>query len=187
MSNFSVSIGNKQQRNTNKTVLKVRTVKTGSKQGNSSGENNKLYPYQMDNGVTLELSYEAREKLIQAQNMLRNISASKEKSESQKKAVVDIGKIMTIFRRIANGDIVPWQDEKKLMNYSLEMYQIAKAAAVAAKNEEPEEYDSVDEEKEKGGSQAASKSFSGISATVEIPVASVAPADTSAESGGTEE
>ncbi len=187
MSNFSVSLGNKQQRNTNKTVLKVRTVKTATKQGNSRGENNKLYPYQMDNGVTLELSYDAREKLIQAQDMLYNINMLKENSESQKKATVDIGKIMTIFRRIANGDIVPWQDEKKLMNYSLEMYQIAKAAAIAAKNEDPEEYDSVDEEKEKDGGSAASKSFGGISTTVEIPVASAAPADTSAGSGGIEE
>ena len=37
-----------------------------------------------------------------------------------------MGKIVMVFRRLANGDIVPRTDEKKLMEYDDKMYQMAK-------------------------------------------------------------
>ena len=54
---------------------------------------------------------------------------------------------MTIFRRIANGDIVPASDEQKLMEYNKEMYMAAKNIASMKENDDPKVYDSVDKDK----------------------------------------
>ena len=62
-----------------------------------------------------------------------------------------MAKIMTIFRRIANGDIVPPRDEKKLMEHSMEMYQAAKNLGSMKQSEERKKHKSVDEEEEKSG------------------------------------
>jgi len=55
----------------------------------------------------------------------------------------DMGKIMEVARRLMKGDIVPATDEKKLMEYSMEMYQAAKNMGFMAKQKEREEHDSL--------------------------------------------
>ena len=62
-------------------------------------------------------------------------------------SMVDLGKIMEVARRIMNGGIVPPTDEKKLMEYSMELYQAAKNIGALMKKEK-EEYDSLWEENE---------------------------------------
>lgn len=57
-------------------------------------------------------------------------------------------KIIKIFQRIARGDHVHANDEFKLMEFSKELYQAAKEAAVMAENKKPKDYKSVDEEEE---------------------------------------
>ena len=47
------------------------------------------------------------------------------------------------------GAIVPAKDEKKLMEFSMEMYQAAKNIGAMAKKKEKEEYDSLWDDKEK--------------------------------------
>ena len=55
-----------------------------------------------------------------------NMESSKQQGEAMKEYTEDMGKIMMVFRRLANGDIVPRTDEKKLMEYDDKMYQMAK-------------------------------------------------------------
>lgn len=105
-------------------------------------------------GVALELSEEGKQKYAQSQKLseIQQLQEwakqMKEDNENAAKHTDDIAKIMTIFRRIANGDIVPWKDEKKLMEHSAEMYQAAKNIASMKENEEPKKYKSVDEDEE---------------------------------------
>lgn len=119
-------------------------------------------------GVALELSDAGLQKLAEAQknSEVQNNSKNQQYSQSQmqmfqeqmermrednEKAAEhadDTAKIMTIFRRIANGDIVPPRDEKKLMEHSMEMYQAAKNLGSMKQNEDKKKYKSVDEEDE---------------------------------------
>ena len=58
---------------------------------------------------------------------------------------------MAVARRLMKGAIVPATDERKLMEYSMELYQAAKNMGAMAKQKEKEEYDSLwgeEEEKE---------------------------------------
>ena len=123
-------------------------------------------------GVVLELSEAGLQKLSEAkekreayeQMELQKNSNNQKYSQSQMKMFQeemermresnekaaehadDTSKIMTIFRRIANGDIVPPKDENKLMEYSMEMYQAAKNLGSMKQNEDRKKYKSVDEE-----------------------------------------
>lgn len=95
-------------------------------------------------GVSLEISDESRQKWVDLLNMQMQMENIKEQNENADEMVEDVLKIMEIFHRIANGDIVPPKDEQKLLEYSSEMYHAAKSAAMLAENENPEEYESVD-------------------------------------------
>ena len=50
---------------------------------------------------------------------------------------------MEVARRIMKGGIVPASDEKKLMEYSMELYQSAKSIGAMVRNKDKEEYDSL--------------------------------------------
>ena len=110
--------------------------------------------------ATLELSIKAVEeqksqyqeymdKLMQQWNAVANMEVAKQQGEAMEEGMVDMGKIMEVARRIMKGGIVPPTDEKKLMEYSMELYQAAKNIGALVKKER-EEYDSLwedDEEK----------------------------------------
>ena len=123
----------------NKTRKEDTSVKTNSNDDNS--------------GVTLEISDEAKKKHIDLLNLSKHMADIKEQNEDCKENGNHIGKIFTIFRRIANGDRVPQKDEEKLREYSSELYQAAKTLGSLAKNKKPKEYDSVDEEQEQSDMQ----------------------------------
>lgn len=74
--------------------------------------------------------------------------SSKQQQDASKEYVEDLGKIMEVARRLMKGDIVPPSDEKKLMEYSMEMYQAAKNIGALAKEKEREEHESLWDEKE---------------------------------------
>lgn len=113
-------------------------------------------------GVSLELSEEGYQKLeeqrkktqsdrysqAQLKMFQEQMERMKEDNEKAAEHADDTAKIMTIFRRIANGDIVPPKDENKLMEHSMEMYQAAKNLGSMKQNEERKKYKSVDEEDE---------------------------------------
>ena len=108
--------------------------------------------------ATLELSIKAVEeqksqyqeymdKLMQQWNAVANMEVAKQQGEAMEEGMVDLGKIMEVVRRIMKGGIVPPTDERKLMEYSMELYQTAKNIGALAKKER-EEYDSLWEDEE---------------------------------------
>lgn len=110
--------------------------------------------------VILELSLEALgkkqeeyqgyvEKLNQQWAATANMLAAKQQGEAAKEYVEDLSKIMEVARRLMKGDVVPPTDEKKLMEYSMELYQSAKNIGALAKKEEREEHDSLWEDEKK--------------------------------------
>ena len=60
------------------------------------------------------------------------MAAQKTQDAASEKYWDDQTKAMAVFRSMANGDIVPYTDEKKLMEYSDELYQAAKQAQTMA-------------------------------------------------------
>lgn len=100
-------------------------------------------------GVTIELSEEAQQALSDAREKLFadqeaecirwaaefNSYVAKQQGEVYEDMAEDMAKALTTARRIARGDIVPATDEQKLMEYSDELYQMAKSAAMMHKME----------------------------------------------------
>ena len=78
---------------------------------------------------------------------IANMEASRQQADAAEEYYEDIGKIMEVARRIMKGGIVPPQDEKKLMEYSMELYQAAKNIGSMEQQKKREEYDSLWEEK----------------------------------------
>lgn len=106
--------------------------------------------------ATLELTIQAvddkqneyrdyMEKLLEQWSSTANMISSKQQGEAMEESMADMGKILEVARRIMKGGIVPPSDEKKLMDFSMELYQAAKNMGALAKKRE--EYDSLWEEK----------------------------------------
>jgi len=90
------------------------------------------------------------EKLLEQWSATANMVSSQQQGEAMEEYTEDLGKIMEVARRIMKGAIVPGDDEKKLMEYSMELYQAAKNIGAIARQKEREEYDSLwDDDEEK--------------------------------------
>lgn len=109
--------------------------------------------------ATLELTIQAvdekqdeykdyMEKLLEQWASTANMVTAKQQGEAMEDYVEDLGKIMEVARRLMKGDIVPPTDEKKLMDYSMEMYQAAKNMGMMIKNQEKKEHKSLWEDEE---------------------------------------
>lgn len=57
---------------------------------------------------------------------IANSEVAKQQGDAMEEAAEDMAKCLEIARRISRGDKVPAQDEKKLMDFNMEIYQIAK-------------------------------------------------------------
>ena len=88
------------------------------------------------------------EKLTEQWAMQANALVAKQQGEAMEDYVEDLGKIMEVARRIMKGGIVPAADEKKLMEYSIELYQAAKNMGALARQKNKEKYDSLWEDEE---------------------------------------
>lgn len=99
-----------------------------------------------DEAATLELKYNAvAEKQDEYQNYVNQLMAqwegkfnsvvAKQQGEAAKDYGEEMGKIMTVARRLMHGDQVPMQDEKKLMEYDKDLYIMAKNAGMMAQLE----------------------------------------------------
>lgn len=127
-----------------------------------------------DTGVSLELSDEYLQRFTKLQeqidtltNQIRknekslddvtqmevgiaNSEVAKQQGDAMEEAAEDMAKCLEIARRISRGDKVPAQDEKKLMDFNMEIYQIAKNMAVMNMNRKHKEWESLwDDEEEK--------------------------------------
>lgn len=56
-----------------------------------------------------------------------NAEVARQQADVMEEKAADMAKIMEVAHRIATGGIVPASDEKKLLDYSFEMYQAAKS------------------------------------------------------------
>ena len=88
------------------------------------------------------------EKLTQQWVAVANMETAKQQGEAMEDYAINMGKIMEVARRIMKGAVVPPTDEKKLMEYSMEMYQAAKNMGALVRQREKEEYDSLWDEEE---------------------------------------
>lgn len=110
----------------------------------------------------LELSYDAVSKkqeeyksymslLMEQWNSKYNEVALRENAEAEKEGMQELGKIMEVARRMMHGDSVPPGDEKKLMEYDNDLYQMAKNAQTMERmnKKKHKEYESLWEDEEK--------------------------------------
>ncbi len=88
------------------------------------------------------------DRLIEEEVAVINGEVSRQQSDVMQEYVEDLAKIMEVARRISDGDIVSATDEKKLLDYSFELYQAAKNMGALAQKKDREEYDSLWEEEE---------------------------------------
>lgn len=80
-----------------------------------------------------------------------NATVADQQADAAEEYAVNMGKLIEVARRIMKGAIVPAEDEKKLMEFSFDLYQAAKSIGAMARKEKKEEYDSLwgdEEEKE---------------------------------------
>ena len=80
-----------------------------------------------------------------------NTTVAEQQADAMEEYAVDMGKNMEVARRIMKGAIVPASDEKKLMEFSNEMYQTAKSVGAMIRRQKREKYDTLwgeEEEKE---------------------------------------
>lgn len=145
---------------------------------NSSEDDKIIYA---NEAATLELTMKAVEekqteyqnymdKLLQQWTATENLVSSRQQGEAMEKYVEDIGKIMEVARRLMKGSVVPARDEKKLMEYSMELYQAAKNIGAMAKQKEKEEYDSLwDEEEEDRVIEKPAETADNMEVSVEGP------------------
>ena len=81
--------------------------------------------------------------LLEQWSATANMISAEQQGDAMEEYAEDLGKIMEVARRLMKGGIVPPNDEKKLMEYSMELYQAAKNIGAMAKQKEKEEYDSL--------------------------------------------
>ena len=74
-----------------------------------------------------------------------NATVAEQQADAYKEYGEEMGKIMEVARRIMKGATVPQSDEKKLMDFSYELYQAAKTVGEMARRqkEKDEEYDTL--------------------------------------------
>ena len=104
-----------------------------------------------------------------------NAAAAEQQKDAAQKYASDLGKVMEVARRIMKGAIVPASDEKKLMEFSFEMYQTAKNIGSMDQREKREKYKSLwkdEEEKQYDDPQEVAENAEAPSAGPEIVDAS---------------
>ena len=80
-----------------------------------------------------------------------NAAAAEQQRDATAEYTAELGKIMEVARRLMKGSIVPASDERKLMEYSMDLYQAAKNIGAIIQREKREKYKSLwgeEEEKE---------------------------------------
>lgn len=112
-----------------------------------------------------------------------NEAVAEQQADAGEEYAVEMGKILEVARRIMRGGIVPASDEKKLMEFSSEMYQTAKNIGAMVRRQKKEKYDSLwgdEEEKEYDDPREVAENAEAASSGPEIvdvadTMASVAP------------
>lgn len=88
------------------------------------------------------------------------LESANEAAKAQGEGFADLAKALEIARRILNGDIVPQQDEKFLMEFNSEIYMRVKS--MAKQKEDPKEYETLLEEEEDEAEKSDESRIDGI-------------------------
>ena len=96
----------------------------------------------------IEEHVKLRDQVIELEVGIANAEVAKQQGEAMQEYGEEVAKCLEIARRIANGDKVPASDEKKLMDFNMEVYMAAKNMAVMNADKKHKEYESLWEEKE---------------------------------------
>lgn len=97
--------------------------------------------------------YKAR--LSEMETLMQQVEDNRTK-KTQRSAISDRVKIMEVARRIARGAKVPPKDEKKLMEYSMELYMAVKNMAALCQDKDKKKYKSLWKDEEDGTSMELS-------------------------------
>ena len=146
-----------------------------------------------DEAASLELSIKDTQKafeenqavldsLVEQEVAVFNMENSKQQGDAMKDEMENMGKVMTVFRRMAKGDIVPLTDEKKLMEYNEKMYTMAKNMQAMAQQleKEHEKHKSLwedEEEKEYPDPQEVADNTEYAGELPDIAIPEAAPAE----------
>lgn len=98
-----------------------------------------------------------------------NAAAAQEKVQESRRYFEDTNKLLTVARRLMHGDIVPPSDEKKLMEYDGDLYQMAKNAQVSANTGERTFFKSLWEEEDITAEETDTASSVESCEVVEVP------------------
>lgn len=77
-----------------------------------------------------------------------NATVAEQQADAAKEYGAEMGKLMEVARRLMKGAIVPAYDEKKLMEFDKDLYQMAKSIGMLVRQQKKEKYDSLWAEKE---------------------------------------
>lgn len=91
------------------------------------------------------------------------MAAQKTQDAASEKMAKDQAKVMAVCRAMAKGDILPVGDERKLQEYSFDLYQAAKMAQSMAQQEERRKQASQWDEKEEEAHKAKMKELGEVS------------------------
>ena len=133
-----------------------------------------------DEAATLDLQYNAVaekqdeyqdyvDQLMEQWESKFNSVAAKQQDEAAKDYSEEMGKIMTVARRIMHGDIVPAQDEKKLMEFDPKLYMMAKNAAAMLEIRKRKEHKSLWEDEEEKEQVSATEEANNTEAFADGP------------------
>ncbi len=90
-------------------------------------------------------------RLMEIKTGYMNTETARQQSEAAKDYGEEMSRYMETARRISRGDQVPPEDEKKLMEYSYDLYLAAKNAAMLNRDKSDREDDSLWEEEDEAG------------------------------------
>ena len=91
---------------------------------------------------------EVLDRLVEERVLVWNAEVSRQQSDVMQEKSDDMAKIMEVARRIGKGAKVPASDEKKLMDYSMEVYLAAKNLAMLNARKKREKYKSLWEDED---------------------------------------
>ena len=113
----------------------------------------------------------AMEGINTQKTFLQEAESSKRAGEAAAKQAENYSKCLEVARRIARGDKVPLKDEQKLLEFSSEMYQMAKImASVAQQNEKVKKHKSLwkDEDENQQPEQSVEETVDNMECSVSV-------------------
>ncbi len=148
--------------NTRKRELK-KTLKQQEESGGSGNFDTVQITKELEQvNAQYKATHSVMESILLKENMIQNAESAKQQGEAASKQADEMSKCLVIYRRIASGGKVPAKDERKLMEYSSELYMAAKNMAFMAKRK-GKEYDSLWKDEEESGEAESASEIAGDS------------------------